>query len=184
MQNATWLVSREVAEAAGPWDETLKYDQDGEYFARVLLASEGTRFVPQGRVFYRVTGPRRVSYLGNSISKRRSLLRSLKLHVQYLRSIEEGERVRQACLTYLQTWYGHFYPTCPGMAQELRALAEELHGRLEVPRLRKKYVWIEPVLGWKAAKWNQETLPQLKSWTVRYWDWALYRLQANERGPA
>src|SRR5208337_3854916 len=46
MQNATWLVSRELAEAAGPWDTRLHYDQDGEYFARVLLASEGTRFVP------------------------------------------------------------------------------------------------------------------------------------------
>ena len=34
MQNATWLVSRELAEAAGPWDTRLHYDQDGEYFAR------------------------------------------------------------------------------------------------------------------------------------------------------
>ena len=40
MQNATWLVSRELAEAAGPWDENLQYDQDGEYFTRVLIASE------------------------------------------------------------------------------------------------------------------------------------------------
>ena len=40
MQNATWLVSREVAEAAGPWDNRLHFDQDGEYFCRVLLASE------------------------------------------------------------------------------------------------------------------------------------------------
>src|SRR5215469_10891082 len=31
MQNATWLVSRELAEAAGPWDTHLHYDQDGEY---------------------------------------------------------------------------------------------------------------------------------------------------------
>ena len=46
MQNATWLVSRELAEAAGPWDEQLHYDQDGEYFDRVLLISEGVRFVP------------------------------------------------------------------------------------------------------------------------------------------
>ena len=49
MQNATWLVSRELAEAAGPWDTRLHYDQDGEYFARVVLASEGTRFVPEAQ---------------------------------------------------------------------------------------------------------------------------------------
>ena len=37
MQNATWLVSREITDVAGPWDTSLHYDQDGEYFARVLL---------------------------------------------------------------------------------------------------------------------------------------------------
>ena len=51
MQNATWLVSRELAQAAGPWDTSLDYDQDGEYFSRVLLASEGTRFVPKLKCF-------------------------------------------------------------------------------------------------------------------------------------
>ncbi len=33
MQNATWLMSRELAEAAGPWDASLQYDQDWpEYY--------------------------------------------------------------------------------------------------------------------------------------------------------
>jgi hypothetical protein len=40
MQNASWLVSRELAEAAGGWDEALNYDQDGEYFSRVLSMSK------------------------------------------------------------------------------------------------------------------------------------------------
>ena len=33
MQTATWLVSRELTEAAGPWDTRLLGDDDGEYFA-------------------------------------------------------------------------------------------------------------------------------------------------------
>ena len=71
MQNATWLVSRELAEAAGPWDESLHYDQDGEYFARVVLASEGTRFVPGTGVFYRVSSAStRISHIGNSNRKK------------------------------------------------------------------------------------------------------------------
>src|SRR5438876_10711924 len=61
MQTATWLTSREVAEAAGPFDTRLHFDDDGEYFCRVLLESEGTRFVPESRVFYRVTSTNRVS---------------------------------------------------------------------------------------------------------------------------
>ena len=50
---ATWLTSRELAEAAGPWDTRLHVDDDGEYFCRVLLSSKGTRFVPEARVYYR-----------------------------------------------------------------------------------------------------------------------------------
>src|SRR5271165_4471603 len=46
MQTATWLTSRDLTEAAGPWDVRLLGDDDGEYFWRVLLASEGVRFVP------------------------------------------------------------------------------------------------------------------------------------------
>ena len=49
MQTATWLVSRELTEVAGPWDARLLSDDDGEYFCRVLLASNGVHFVPRGK---------------------------------------------------------------------------------------------------------------------------------------
>jgi len=63
MQTATWLVSREVTEAAGPWDTRLLGDDDGEYFSRVLLASHGTRFVPEAKVYYRTSGSGSLSYI-------------------------------------------------------------------------------------------------------------------------
>jgi glycosyltransferase involved in cell wall biosynthesis len=178
MQNATWLVSREVAEAAGPWDTRLHYDQDGEYFARVLLASEGTRFVPGTGIFYRATGAGSISYIGNSDKKKDSLLLSLKLQVQYLRSLEESERVRKACLTYLQNWYPNFYPDRPNGVAELQELAAQLQGQLEEPRFRWKYAWMEPLFGWRAAKWAQMALPQFKASCIRQCDRAMYRLQA------
>ena len=69
MQTATWLVSRALTQAAGPWDTRLLADDDGEYFCRVLLASDGVRFVPEGRVFYRMSGSDRLSYIGRSSRK-------------------------------------------------------------------------------------------------------------------
>jgi len=62
MQTATWLVSRELTEAAGPWDTRLLGDDDGEYFCRVLLASNGVRFVPEAKVLlscFRIRRPQR-----------------------------------------------------------------------------------------------------------------------------
>ena len=184
MQNATWLVSRELAEAAGPWDERLHYDQDGEYFARVLLASQGTRFVPEARIYYRISGLKRVSYVGNSDQKKDSLLISMKLHIEYLRSLEDSERVQKACVAYLQNWYRHFYPSLPDIVAEVQSLAAQCHGRLEVPRLKLKYAWMKPIVGEKAARQVEMILPQVKSLLLRSWDKAMYRLVTRSAGPS
>jgi glycosyltransferase involved in cell wall biosynthesis len=183
MQNATWLVSRELAEAAGPWDTRLHYDQDGEYFSRVIVASEGIRFVPEGRVFYRVSGLNRISYIGNSDKKKNSLVLSMMLHIQYIRSLEDSSRVRKACLAYLQNWYGVFYPGRPDIMLLVQSLAAELQGRLEVPKLPRKYAWIQHVFGAKAAKSAQNKLPELKVLLFRHLDKALFKLEAHEKLP-
>lgn len=181
MQTATWLTSRELTEAAGPWDSRLANDDDGEYFCRVLLASAGTRFVPEARVFYRVAQSKRVSYIGNSDKKKEALLISMKSHVEYLRSLEESERVRKACLTYLQNWYDNFYPERPDLVAELQDLAARLQGRLEIPRLRWKYAWIRPIFGWKAAKQAQAALPEWKASLIRRWDKARFESEGRQQ---
>jgi glycosyltransferase involved in cell wall biosynthesis len=176
MQNATWLVSRELTEAAGPWDTRLQYDQDGEYFARVLLASEGTRFVPDTGIFYRVTTTNRISYIGKSNKKKDSLFLSMKLHIQYLSSLEDSERVRKACVAYLQNWYHTFYPERSDIVREMQELAGQLGGHLEPPALRWKYAWMRPVFGWHAAKSAQNALPQFKAACLRKYDRAVFLL--------
>ena len=182
MQTATWLTSRELIEAAGPWDTRLLSDDDGEYFCRVLLASERTRFVPDTGVFYRVVTSNRLSHIGDSDRKKDSMLLSMKLHIQYLRSLEDSERVRKACLTYLRTWYPNFYPERPDIVAELQTLASQLQGHLEEPSLRWKYAWMKPLFGWKAAKWAQSALPLLKSSCIRQCDRVMFRL--STRGAA
>src|SRR5713101_2032150 len=92
MQTATWLVSRELTEAAGPWNTHLSLDDDGEYFCRVLLNSEGTRFIPEAKIFYRMSGSNSLSYVGRSEQKMESMFRCMQLHISYLRSLEDSER--------------------------------------------------------------------------------------------
>ncbi len=176
MQNATWLVSRELAEIAGPWNASLCYDQDGEYFDRVVAASDGIRFVPGTGVYYRNTGIGSVSYIGNDNAKKESLLVSIKLHLQYLQSLEKSERVRKACLAYLQKHYEDFYPERPDLVRSLQELAAELHGSLQKPQLRSKYDWMRPIFGFKAAKWAQSVLPQLKCSAIRQYERAMQRV--------
>jgi len=167
MQTCSWLVSRELCEAAGPWDTRLLSDDDGEYFCRVALASEGVRFVPTAKSFYRETPSSRLSYIGASDKKKDALFLSMQLHLRYIRSLEESDRVRAACLAYLQTWLINFYPERSDLVREVQGIARELGGSLTTPRLRWKYAWIKPLFGWGAAKAAQMVLPEFKASLTR-----------------
>jgi hypothetical protein len=181
MQTATWLVSRDLTEAAGPWDTRLLSDDDGEYFCRVILASNGIRFVPGAKVFYRMTSSSRLSHVGVSDKKKYALLLSMQSHVKYIRSLEDSDRVRAACLAYLQSYMINFYPERPDIVAELEKLAGTLGGRLEAPRLRWKYAWIKSLFGWDLAKRAQIQLPEVKASLMRSWDRVLYKLEKSGR---
>ena len=179
MQTATWLTSRELTEAAGPWDTTMLTDDDGEFFCRVLLASDGVRFVPEAKVYYRAT-PNSLSYLGRSNRKLEAQWRSMELHIGYLRSLEDSARVRSACVQYIQNWLWHFYPERLDIVNQAHALARDLGGQLETPSLSWKYSWIKTMFGWSVAKRAQLWLRKEKWSAVRYWDKVLYHLEKRE----
>ena len=180
MQTASWLVSRELTEAAGLWDTELLGDDDGEYFCRVLLASSGVRFVPKAKVYYRASGSSSLSYIGRSDRKLDAQWRSMRLHIGYLRSLEDGDGVRAACVQYLQNWQIYFYPERLDLVQQAQQLANELGGQLVVPRLSWKYAWIAAAFGWPLAKHAQRSLPDIRWSLQRFWDQTL--LQIENRG--
>jgi glycosyltransferase involved in cell wall biosynthesis len=177
MQTATWLVSRELTQAAGPWDTRLSFDDDGEYFCRVVRVSNAVRFVPDAKVFYRQRDFGRQSHFHGSDRKLESQFLSTQLHLDYLRSLEDSERVRAASLTYLQIWFGWFFEERPDLARELGRLAATLGGRLEAPSLPWKYLWIQKLFGWTVAKQVRQRWNRCKSSVMRSWDKALFRLE-------
>ena len=152
MQTATWLVSRELSEASGPWNTCMLSDDDGEYFCRVLLKSDGTRFVPGARVYYRGFRSNSLAYVGRSDRKREALWLSMQLHIGYLRSLEDTLRTREACLAYLQRNLINFYPERADIVKQAEQIAAALGGQLRPPQLSWKYSWIKTAFGWEAAK--------------------------------
>jgi glycosyltransferase involved in cell wall biosynthesis len=177
MQTATWLVSRELAEAAGQWDTRLLGDDDGEFFDRVLLASDGTRFVKDSKVYYRQTGASSLSYIGKSSRKLEAQWLSMRLHIGYLRSLVDDERARAACVTYIQNWMMFFYPERLDIFREAEELAKGLGGELKIPSMSWKYSWIDAIFGRSQAKRAQVVLPRIKWSVVRGWDKTLLRLE-------
>jgi glycosyltransferase involved in cell wall biosynthesis len=182
MQTATWLTSRELAEAAGAWDTRLLSDDDGEYFCRVLMASNGVRFVPEAKVYYRSIPSGQLSYIGSSNRKMDAMLVSMKLHVQYIRSLEDSERVRDACRTYVRSWSVNFDPNRRDIASELQALVGEFSDPIEFPGLRWKYAWMAPLIGYERAWRAQLALPRLKARLVCGWDRTMSKWDARHDG--
>ena len=152
MQTATWLVSRELAEEAGPWDTRLLGDDDGEYFCRVLLACDRVQFVPAAKVYYRAAGPNSLSFIGDSDRKMIAQLCSMKLHIQYIRSLEDSQSVREACVTYLQNWVYFFYPDRADLVKQVEQMAASLGGKLQLPTLSWRAVWISALFGERRSR--------------------------------
>ncbi len=180
MQTSTWLVSRELTRAAGSWDTRLSLDDDGEYFCRVLLASSGVCFVENANVFYRASGSASLSNVDRSDKKMESQFLSMQLHVKYLRSLEESERVRTACVRYLQTWFIYFVQERPDLVTQLEKMAADLGGQLELPKLSNKYACLERFFGYGFAKRSRALLRGLKWDLMRSWDKALFRLENGQ----
>ena len=177
MQTANWLVSRELTQAAGPWDTRLLGDDDGEYFCRVKLQSDGIIFIPEAKTYYRRTGSSSLNNTGRSKRRQDALFLSIQMHIQYLLSLEDSERTRAVCVRYLQKYLCDFCPERPDIVQEMQHLASSLGGQLEPPKASWKYACIQKAFGWGMAKQTQTNLLSFKDSILSSWDKAMFYLE-------
>jgi glycosyltransferase involved in cell wall biosynthesis len=177
MQPATWLVSRELTQAAGPWDARLSLDDDGEYFCRVVRASDGIQFIRDAHVFYRRSGFGSLSHVGFSNRKLESQFLALQLQIACVRSLEDSHRVRTACLKFLEPYLIFFYPERPDLMESAQQLAAYLGGELPLPHLPRKYAMVQKLFGWSAAKRVQTTYNGWKAALIGSWDKAMFHLE-------
>jgi len=177
MQTDNWLVSRELSEAAGSWDPRLWKNNDGEYFCRVMMASDTIRFVPDAKSYYRAAGFNSVTHIRGSNKKLESLFLSMKLHIGYLRSMEDSESTRRVCVNYVRGRLSDFYPYRLDLVEELKGVISDLGGQFEEPRLPWKYNWIAKSFGWHIGWQAYHELPKVKASLIMAWERAMSRLE-------
>ena len=148
---ASWLVSRHLVEAAGPWDESLSMDDDGEYMCRLVATSCCVKFVPRARCYYRIGNPSSLSSQ-TSASAMRSEFHSIRLCIDHLLSLEDSAKTRHACVRLLQDNLPQFYPEHSDLVAQSHSLAHSLCGALHTPRERAHFKLFRSVLGWQRAK--------------------------------
>lgn len=162
---ATWLVSRRLAEAAGPWDERLTLDDDGEYMCRLVRASTAVRFVGAARCHYRVGNTTSLSWTRSERATRSAWL-SMQLCIEHLLALRDDDAVRAACRIYLQDNYGLFFPEHAALAEECRALCRRLGGELRAPAGSPSFNLLRRTVGWRNAKRLRAALNRAK-WSLR-----------------
>ena len=151
MHPAAWLAPRALLDAAGPWDESLSLNDDGEYFARVALASTGIVFCPAARSFYR-------SNLSGSLSRRKdpralaSLFRSVELTLTHLLAADPSPRSR-ASAAFAWKWAAfELYPSSPDLSRDAENRSLVLGGSPRPFPGSGRFQLLSKLLGWRLAR--------------------------------
>jgi glycosyltransferase involved in cell wall biosynthesis len=151
MQPGAWLLRRDLAVAAGPWDERLSVDDDGEYFTRVILRSRVVRFCSGARVFYRIGNTESLSR-GRFPKAAHSNYLATMLSIDYLLRAEDSPRTRRAAAEKLMFCA---YATNP-QAKDLTDAAErriwDLGLEPPLPRGGPAFARAARILGWRRAQ--------------------------------
>jgi glycosyltransferase involved in cell wall biosynthesis len=145
---ALWLVPRAVAEAAGPWNEALSLNDDGEYFTRVVLASAAVLFCEGARCRYR-------SGVAGSLSSSKnwaSGFAAIDLCETHVRAREDSERVRRGFALSWQHLAHGAYPYAPAIAEKAMNRARALHPAVIRPDGGPAFKTLSRLLGWRTAR--------------------------------
>lgn len=151
MHPAAWLTPRSIIDHAGPWDERLSLNDDGEFFARVVLASRKVLFVNDAVSYYR-------SGLPSSLSGRKSdaawqsAYRTVLDGAARLLTVADTPQTRKACARQFEDFVYACYPAVPLLRAELWRRVRDLGGPYSEPPLGPRMRLVSRLLGWRLAK--------------------------------
>ena len=121
-ETACYMLSRKLAVKAGPWMPGLAKNQDGEYFARVLLNASQVIYCPEGQVYYRSGEYNSVSKESGK-SKIEALLCSFRSYKINALAYEDSARVREALTRnfslFMYLYYGRYSDLCQEAKREI-----------------------------------------------------------------
>jgi hypothetical protein len=182
IHTSCWLVSRKLSELAGPWLDLRSPDDDGEYFCRVVAASEGIRFVPQARSYWRVGNYGSFSYSRErSVRSLEAMFESTRRCIGHFRALDDSPRARAACVTFLRNRLIYFYPNHKDLLDRMYQLAAELGGSISTPPLLWQYDLVRACFGWSAARATNRWIPRLQVLAMSTFDRWMHDLSLNRK---
>jgi len=156
-----WLTSRTLIEEAGSWNETLSYNDDPEFFARVLLKAGKITFCKDAKSYYRRGN---TASLGSRKDEQalKSQLKALELVTGYMLSAEESQPVKEACAFACRKYIYSLYPQHPELRKKAQTILDQLavHGSYDFAGHTSGT--LDKWFGWKTVKWMRHFYYKLK----------------------
>jgi glycosyltransferase involved in cell wall biosynthesis len=159
-----WLVPHEIVRRAGPWREDISLDDDGEFFNRVLLESNGVQCVDGVYAYYRQhESEGRVSEQ-TSEKALEGWLRSIDAKSERLLFRTTGRQYNTAAHGFARQYWSlalAAYPENKKVAARAESRAADL-GFPEALSPISRNGWkgcvakvVTSILGWRTARWLQ-----------------------------
>jgi len=162
---AAWLVSKKLTEISGQWNEELSYNDDGEYFGRIISKCKFIKFHKDSICFYRKGSYNSLSRsLGKNTRSLISLHKSVNLICDYLLDINDNNDSREACIYALSKVCHQIKDALPEhYASNLRRI-KYLGGEIVPPAFTTRYKFFRNIFGEdisnkiKSLLWNSKIM--------------------------
>lgn len=153
VQTSAWLTPTEICHEIGPWNEDLLLDQDGEYFARAVLASNGIRTTGGMNYYRRFFSGSNISAKANKRENLESALLALELKANYLQERSDSKQLNQALATLYQEIAINAYPMFKDITSKCERLVKQTGKKPDIPVLGGTAIEIlKNNFGWKFTK--------------------------------
>lgn len=153
IQTNTWLVPAEVIKKAGNWSEFYSPDDDGEFFCRVVLASNGIVYARDCYNYYRKYR------LNNNLASMKTnaaiegKYKSFLLKRQYLLNGSNSSTAKKAIANAAMGLAIESYLINNTITADLLQIVKDSGGTDYIPVMGGKFIeLIKKILGWKTAK--------------------------------
>ena len=152
IQTNCWLVPRAILNKSGRWRNYRCPDDDGEFFSRVLLASEGIVYVPGVMNYYRRADTEHKLSANSNKKYLQNTLLTIDLKYRYLKEKTNDKKIQKAfARQYFEFAVYNYYNH-----RILSKIALKRYGQMnetvKPPLLGGKMVEIvKKIFGWKTA---------------------------------
>lgn len=162
IQPNAWLTPKKLIDDAGPWNEELSVDDDGEFFCRVVLASKGIKYSKVGINYYRKHINESNLSSQKSYKAHLSQITSLNLKLKHLLNKADDDLAKKIMSRHFWEAGVSIYPRFKKLSKYCISKAKKLGYSGKKYRAGKLGEFASKIFGWKLVKFLSTKLYYLR----------------------